>query len=329
MPERMVIGICTYNRGQKITRTLEAIAGLDPVQAPGGPRLARVVIVDNRSTDDTAAVADAFIAERGHALPFEISRLHEPRPGKVAALRTLFAATSEPIVGVIDDDTLPDPSWARGMLSLLDDQPRAGAVGGPVPNLWESGPTRLARIYHRSLGDQDHGPARKRLDHPRTFLMGASTAYRRRAVEDSGWLKSSILECRRGDKLECGEDAELCLRIRSAGWEIWYEPSAPMQHIIPPTRQTATYLARLRESICRSEPWIWWMADQRGRSDHDIAWAVSGLRKAQRRYLKSLLTDLRPTRRRIRIAERRGRRDGWIQLLDHLRQPEPATRSTV
>jgi cellulose synthase/poly-beta-1,6-N-acetylglucosamine synthase-like glycosyltransferase len=184
--------------------------------------------------------------------------------------------------------------------------------------VWESGPTRLARIYRRSLGDQDHGLARKRLDDRASFLMGASTAYRRAAVEESGWLEGGILECRRGEMLECGEDAELCLRIRNAGWEIWYEPSARMGHIIPASRQTAPYLARLRESICRSEPWLTWMAEQRGASPADLEWAAEQRRKANSRYLKTLLTDLRPTRRQVRVAERRGRVQGWDQLIAHL-----------
>jgi GT2 family glycosyltransferase len=314
----MVIGVCTYNRGARIVRTLEALSGLDPVMGAGGARLARVLIVDNRSSDETAEVVDGFIAERGGALPFAMDRVYEGTPGKCAALRRLFAETGEAVVGVVDDDTVPERGWAAGMLGLLDDEARAGAVGGPVYNVWESGPSRLARIYRRSLGDQLHGESRVLLSDPRTFLMGASTAYRRRAVEESGWLESSVLECRRGEKLECGEDAELCLRVRRAGWEIWYEPAAGMGHLIPASRQSAAYLARLRESICRSEPWIQWMAE--GRGEADVAWARAGLERARRRYLKTLLTDWRPMRRRIRIAERRGRVEGWAQVLDSMRR---------
>jgi glucosyl-dolichyl phosphate glucuronosyltransferase len=321
-PERIAIGVCTYNRGHRILRTLEALARMDPADTAGERRLSRVVIVDNRSSDDTAAVVDRFIAASAGSLPCPFARIYEGQPGKCAALRRLFALTSEEVVGVIDDDTLPDRGWAAGMLALLDDEPRAGAVGGPVLNVWESGPTRLARIYRRSLGDQLHGEERLRLDDHGAFLMGASTAYRRRAVMDSGWLQGGILECRRGATIECGEDAELCLRIRRAGWEIWYEPSARMGHLIPAARQNAAYLARLRESICRSEPWIRWMAEGRGREAPDLHWARAELQKARHKYLKTLLGDWRPARRRIRVAERRGRVAGWLQLIGYL-EAEP------
>jgi GT2 family glycosyltransferase len=315
----MAIGVCTYNRGARIVQTLEALAKLDPVVSGGRARLRRIVIVNNRSTDDTGAVVDRFIAERrggGESGEVEFVQLHEPTPGKTSAMRRFFASTDEPVVCIIDDDTVPDPGWAAGMLSLLDDEPRAGAVGGPVANVWESGPTRLARVYHRSLGDQLLGDERVRLDDPGTFLMGASTAYRRRAIEESGWLESSVLECRRGEKIDCGEDAELCIRIRQAGWEIWYEPTARMGHLILARRQTAAYLAGLRESICRSEPWIRWMV--RGGKAEDEGWVRQEHRRARSRYLKTLLFNWKPSRRRIRVAERAGRVRGWAELERHL-----------
>jgi cellulose synthase/poly-beta-1,6-N-acetylglucosamine synthase-like glycosyltransferase len=325
-PLTMAIGVCTYNRGRAILRTLETLASLDPVVVGGAARLKRIVIVNNRSSDETPRVVEEFIAGlagrasgRSGGIRFELA--HEPTPGKTHAMRRFFREATEPVLAIIDDDTVIDRAWASAMLGLLEDEPRAGAVGGPVANVWESGPTRLARIYRRSLGDQLLGERRLRLDDPGSFLMGASTAYRRRAIIDSGWLTGGILECRRGEKIDCGEDAELCLRIRRAGWEVWYEPSAKMGHLIPARRQTATYLASLRESICRSEPWIRWMAEGEPAS----AWAEDQRRRARRRYLKTLLFDWRPTRRRVRVAERLGRVRGWTELVGYLRAHSAAT----
>jgi cellulose synthase/poly-beta-1,6-N-acetylglucosamine synthase-like glycosyltransferase len=319
-PLTMAIGLCTYNRGPQIRTTLEALSRLDPGTVDGVARLKRVVVVNNRSTDDTPTLVERFIAERrGGAVAME--QVHEPTPGKTHAMRRFFREATEEIVCIVDDDTVPDVGWAVGMLSLLDAEPRAGAVGGPVANVWESGPTRLAKIYHRSLGDQLLGERRIRLDGRGAFLMGASTAYRRRAIMESGWLEGGILECRRGEKIDCGEDAELCLRIREAGWEIWYEPTAKMGHLIPARRQTAAYLAGLRESICRSEPWIRWMAEGRPGCE----WAEGELRRARRRWLKTLLFDWRPTRRRVRVAERLGRVRGWRELWEHLASGGAAT----
>src|SRR5205085_2566587 len=96
----VVIGVCTYNRGPQITQTLQALAALDPVRANGAPRLSRIIVINNRSTDDTPAVVDRFIAgNRGGGIP--IQRLDEPTPGKTHAMRRFFRQTSEPFACII------------------------------------------------------------------------------------------------------------------------------------------------------------------------------------------------------------------------------------
>lgn len=308
MRERMVIGVCTFNRGPAITRTLEALAALDSASG----RVKRIVVVNNASTDDTARVVDEFARTHPES---RIERIDELRPGKIEAMRRLFAATDEEVVGIVDDDTIPSQTWGEALLSLLDAEPRAGIVGGPVSNVWEAGPTPLAVKYHRSLGDQLMGERRVKLTDPMSFLMGASLACRRAAVIESGWLTGSQLASRKGSDLECGaEDAELCYRIRKAGWEVWYEPRAAMGHLIPARRQTVEYLANLRGAICRGEPALRWVAGD----IKSLEVVRSEAQRAAVLYWKSLLFDWRPTRRRIRVAERRGKLDGWRRLAEKL-----------
>lgn len=307
----LAIGVCTYNRGGAITRTLETLAAMDRV----GGRVSRFIIIDNRSSDDTAGVIDRFIAANP-GVP--MVRWHEATSGKSAALTKLFTETREEFVGVIDDDVLASPGWARGMLALMDDQPLCGGAGGPVENVWEGGMTRIAEIYRRSLGDQLLGERRLRLDAPGSFLMGASMVMRRAAIMQSGWPDARSMDCRRGDVLEGGEDAELCLKIRRAGWELWYEPTARAGHLIPAWRTSHDYIAKLRRSICRTEPMIRWLWDE----SLTLREAREQRRRAWRKYLKTLLFDWRPSRRRVRVAERLGRAEGWESLVKKLESSE-------
>ena len=124
----LAIGVCTYNRGEAITRTLESLAAMDRV----GGRVSRFIIIDNRSSDNTRAIVDQFVSSHPEA---PMIRWHEATPGKSAALTKLFTETSEEFIGVIDDDVLASPGWARGMLALMDDEPRCGGAGGPVENV--------------------------------------------------------------------------------------------------------------------------------------------------------------------------------------------------
>lgn len=304
----IAVGVCTYNGGPRIERTLRALAALYRLDG----RLTSIVIVDNRSTDDTAAIVDRFAREHP-GLP--LRRIYEPTPGKIAALRRFFRETDEPLAALTDDDCVPGPAWAAAMFRVFESGPRVGVVGGPVCNVWEHGPTKLATIYRQSLGDHQPEATRRCLDGPREFVIGASMAVRRAALEATGWLDHCFLEARTGSKLECGaEDAEVCIRIRQAGWEIWHEPAAGVQHFIPAARQTTEYLARIRGAICRGEPKIRWLAEGRPASP----WADEHARRAHRLWLKTLLTDWRPTRRRIRLAERAGRLEGWRALKEEL-----------
>ncbi len=306
-PLRAIIGLCTYNRGAKILQTLEA---LDKQNLLGG-RIAGLIVVDNRSSDDTGKIVDEFASRS--TIPTR--RLYEAEPGKSAAMRRLFREAQEPIIVMIDDDCLPDPEWAAALVKRFDTSPNCGAVGGRVRIVWVDGPTKLALKYQRTLGEQNLGDQAKLLDDPASFLMGASLAVRRDAVFKSGWMEDATLDCRRGPSLECGEDAELELLIRRAGFEVWYEPASTMGHLIPAARTTSKYLAKLRESITRTEATIKWLAHP----NPTIEWVTREASRASKLYYKSLWFDWRPTRRRIRVAERRGKRDGWNAMLARLR----------
>ncbi len=311
------IGLCTHNGAERLPETFEALGSMDL----SGTAITRVVVVDNASTDDTA---DVVRAHSVLANGLRIELMSEPVPGKTRAMRTLFARTNEAMVLMLDDDCLPDEGWAAGLLTALESDDRAGIVGGPVRNQWRNTdgtigePTRIAAVYRRSLGDQGMGSETITLEDAGAFLMGASLGVRRSAMEDSGWLDGVKLESRTGDHLECGaEDAEVCIRIREAGWSVVYEPSASMQHVIYAHRQTAEYLAKLRGAICRGEPALQWVAGSVANAEE----AEQHAARAQRLYLKTLLFTWN-SRRRVRVAERRGKMEGWRELAARLRDEE-------
>ncbi len=318
------IGLCTFNGEQRLPETLEALGAMRV--DPG--RVTRLVIVDNASTDGTAS-----LVERTSRLAngLSVHLLTESQAGKTNAMRALFAATDEPIVLTLDDDCLPDEHWAMAMCGVFESMPRAGIVGGPVLNQWRNAdgsvgtPSKLARTYARSLGDQVLGEERRVLEGRSDFVMGASLGVRREALEASGWLERVLLESRTGQDLECGaEDAEVCIRVRQAGWEVVYEPGAIMEHVIYAHRQEAAYLAKLRGAVCRGEPSLAWVAGEVGSQEE----AQAAARRARRLYFKTLMGTWN-ARRQIRIAERRGKWEGWQRLADRLAREDPADAAVI
>lgn len=304
----MAIGLCTYNRGPKIVRTLEAIAGLDRAEG----RVTRVVVIDNNCTDETPRIVGEFIAANP-SLPMVLVR--ETTQGLAAARKRVFAETDEPFVAFLDDDCLPDPRWAAAMLARMEADGRIGAAGGRVDLVWEAPPTALALRLSRSLAGQDWGPRARRIGADE-YLVGAAMVLRRSAVMASGLLDRGELMGRTGSGLTSGEDTEIGIRLRHAGYELWYEPEAVCGHLIPPERMTRGYLLRLVHALSESEAWLHWL----GAGKPGVAWVEGRAARARRRLMRTRLLEWRPMRRVVRMAERRGRLAGWEQVMERVRE---------
>jgi len=116
-----------HNEARTLPDTLDALA------SQNGPDLT-VLLVDNASTDDTAAVAAVWArhAETSGRLPTRssVALLTEEQKGVGAAVDTGFrAAIAAGATHLLrtDADTLPDPDWARTAVDELG--PAHGELG--------------------------------------------------------------------------------------------------------------------------------------------------------------------------------------------------------
>ena len=70
-------------------------------------------------------------------------------------------------------------------------------------------------------------------------------------VRSSAWrsILATGYQClimgRQGKMLTAGDDWEICLAIRLAGWRIWREPRLRLRHFLPATRLNWDYVRRL------------------------------------------------------------------------------------
>jgi len=71
----------------------------------------------------------------------------------------------------------------------------------------------------------------------------------RTAVEECGWVRQPLLEDRVGTRLVSGGDVEIALRIRGAGYPLWYVPTCRLQHLIPARRTGHRYLVSLNRGL--------------------------------------------------------------------------------
>jgi GT2 family glycosyltransferase len=122
----------------------------------------------------------------------------------------------------LNDDAVPEPEWLDSLIGSVRARPGAGAITSRVLNpdgaLQEAG----ARILASGDGI---AMVEGKLDEPRPVDFGGGEALlvRRDAFVELGGFDQAYDPA-------YFEDADLCLRLRSAGWDVVYEPSAVVIH---------------------------------------------------------------------------------------------------
>jgi N-acetylglucosaminyl-diphospho-decaprenol L-rhamnosyltransferase len=192
-----------------------------------------LVVVDNGSRDDSVA--------RLHAAHPAVRVVTAPgNVGYSRAVNLGTAATRAPVIAVLNADTRLEPGAASALVGLLGEEPRLAAAGPRIRNLdgtdYPSGrifPSVVDAIGHGLLGlwwptnpfttryrQLDADPAAARLV---DWLSGAAIWLRRSALDDvGGWDERYFMYL---------EDTDLCWRLRHAGWDVAYEPSAEVEHV--------------------------------------------------------------------------------------------------
>lgn len=191
-----------------------------------------LVVVDNGSRDGSVdQLQSAFPDVRVIRAPGNV--------GYARAANLGIASTKAPIVAVLNPDTVVEPGAAGALLDRLLHEPRLAACGPRLRNLdgsdypsARSFPSVPVAIGHGLLGlwwprnpftvryrQLDADPAAPRLV---DWVSGAAVWLRRSALDEvGGWDERYFMYL---------EDTDLCWRLRRAGWEVAYEPSAVIVH---------------------------------------------------------------------------------------------------
>jgi glycosyltransferase involved in cell wall biosynthesis len=236
--------ICTYNRSQLLSETLTALL---ECRRPAGVAL-EIVVVNNRSTDDTAAVVAALAAQS----PFPIRYTEEAEPGKAFALNHGLTLVRGDIVALTDDDVIPSPAWLERIVEAFREReitfvfgkilprwpvsaPHVGDMIGSNQEIW--GPFGLV-----DYGDMAVEYTADRITSQR-MPMGANVAFRRDVIEQAGGWRRDL--GKPAGSLIQGEDHEIMLRLHRLGlYSGLYDPQMMVAHYIRPETTTPGYFRR-------------------------------------------------------------------------------------
>lgn len=277
---RLSVVVCTRSRAPQLRACLERIGRLS------GTAPWELVVVDNGSTDETAAVLRQFRRVSPHLLTV----VEEPRPGLGRARNRGWRAAAGELIAFTDDDCYPADDYLNQIVACFED-PRLGFLGGRIL-LFD--PTDLP-ITIQEL-DQ-----RVEID-PKAFLragliQGANFAFRREVLEAIGGFDDAFGA---GTPFAC-EDVDALARAAALGWRGAYDPRPLVyHHHRRKTRDEAMQLRRVYDAA-RGAYYMKSVIDSAMRGRYFRSWMRRIVAQRPRRTIRELrgaLAYLRERRRR-------------------------------
>jgi GT2 family glycosyltransferase len=196
---RISVVVCSFNGSRTIGECLKAIS---KIRYPNF----EVIVVDDGSTDNTAAIAAQY----------DVKLIRTPNHGLSHARNIGWQSANGEIVAYIDDDAYPDPDWLGYLAETFRNQDYAG-VGGP--NIPPRDDGHIAACVANAPG----GPAHVLLtDTEAEHIPGCNMAFLRSALEAVGGFDTQFRTA--------GDDVDMCWRLQEHGWKLGFSPSAQVWH---------------------------------------------------------------------------------------------------
>ena len=221
--------VATHNRGHYLAAFLGSVLSQDYEGA------FELLVVDNGSTDETAA-----ILEQWNKTDERIKPLYQPVLGKSRALNLAIDRASGDLLLFTDDDVILDPGWIRHFaLFLRSTGSQLVLAGGtilPVAMDLDPWPDWLSEAGVADVPTQlDHGP-RRQLDEDFEYVWGANLGLTARSFDLVGPWDLDLGP--RGDRSQTfpaprvgqAADAFYNDRVRAAGGAVWFLPEPVVHH---------------------------------------------------------------------------------------------------
>ena len=225
--------LSTYNRADRLALALDALL------AQVGSAPYEVIVVDNNSSDRTAAVVSQMAAANGR-----LRYVFEPRQGLSHARNTGIALARAPIVALTDDDVRVASDWIAQLKRTFDAHPEIDYVGGRIMPHWlVPPPAWLTQAHWSPLALQDYGDEPLVSGRERAVcLVGANLAFRRRVFDIVGVFTPALGRVR--DGIGSTEDHDMQLRAWRGGMRGLYVPGLRAVADVTPDRVTQDYHRR-------------------------------------------------------------------------------------
>lgn len=209
--DSVTVVVPSWKRPEMLRECLRAIVRLD--FAPSS-----VVVVARPDDTETHAVLEEFAAEG-----IRLVAVH--RPGNMAPIQAGLAATTTPLIAIVDDDAVPRPDWLGELLAPFSDGTIA-CVGGHAP-------TPHGRPPKNSHPGRSNWFGRMGVD---IAQVATGPIHDVETVQECNWAwRTSVLRTLPFDvdldtSVAPNYGLDLTLSARGRGWRVVYNPRAIVDH---------------------------------------------------------------------------------------------------
>lgn len=228
------IVVCTFHRIDHLKKCIKGVLtnNYDKYE---------IIIVDQGKNDTTRdMINNEFLNES------KIKYIHSSIVGLSHARNIGLRNAKGEIIVFIDDDAVPDPGWLEAYVKVFtENEPNPVMVGGKIEPAWEiAKPKWYPEERQFILGIYDIGDNIKPF--PETDLpVGANFAILRSVLENFGGFDDRVgFNEERENSMIAGEDSLIGLRVRKAGYPIYYQPDAKVAHYISAEKLSRKYFLR-------------------------------------------------------------------------------------
>jgi GT2 family glycosyltransferase len=210
--------VVNWNRCNLLRACLDSLAGQTH------PNF-EVVVVDNGSQDGSPEL----VREMAASFPVPLRLIANPsNRGFCAANNQGFAASAAELVALLNNDAEAEPGWLVALEAAIRTSQDVGMAASKIL-VWED-PSRIDKAGHLIYPDgQNRGRGAGQIDRGQFDRVeetlwpdGCAAMYRRAMLDEIGGFDEEFFAY--------GDDAELGLRGRIAGWTCLYAPEAVVRH---------------------------------------------------------------------------------------------------
>ena len=231
--------ISTYNNAASLLRTLDSVAKQDYDKNEW-----ECVVVNNNSTDDTAARVATFIEEHSD---LNIRLVEESQQGLSFARNRGIAESKGQFVAFIDDDETINEGFVSAYIDIFHNH-GAFVAAGKLKVCYDSKRPKWMSHYTEKMIANPFDLGNSVITITRTITpTGGNMAFDREVFNLYGGFDTDL--GRKGGELFGGEENDIFARIRDLGERVFYTPNAIAYHHIADRKLTAEYFDKLSYGV--------------------------------------------------------------------------------